>query len=434
MALIYPDYKRSKKIRDIKPYTKPRIVKTNPNKWYIEFHYAVPAELQKNYPDLYPRSTKRFKVYKGLNEGFTVKNLTEEQRLQKELLREERAEEIRELVEYSLKLGLINPFEDQLKSFKITGEVKKEIAHSKTVKEEDRRKAIVAKEAFNAFIQNRKSRDVEAKTIEAYESAIEWILDGIPEDIKVGDIRYRHISDAMGKVVKDRKWKPGTVNHHWEYANTLFRWLYAEDYVAKNPLEGKIEKIKTTTTLHKWFDRIIAKQVKPEIRKVEPLYRACQFIYWVMIRSNKELMNIKVGDIDFDLHQIRFRKEWTKNDSDQNRDYPDELARAINDMGLRKLPKHYYIFGKQGLPSPYQCDKNWFSRRWDKVREKCKLSNDYTMYGWKHTRIVHMMMLGKSSYEISHAARHSNTKTTEDYKKDYDITLVKIYKEEDLTF
>ena len=68
------------------------------------------------------------------------------------------------------------------------------------------------------------------------------------------------------------------------------------------------------------------------------------------------------------------------------------------------------------------------------VKEKLELSMDYTVYGFKHTRIVHELMKGTDGYQISHMARHNDKKSTKDYMRDYDITLVNIYKPEDLTF
>ena len=47
----------------MKPYTNPQIRKANDDKWYIEFHYSVPAALT----EFYDRGTKRFKKYGDIN-------------------------------------------------------------------------------------------------------------------------------------------------------------------------------------------------------------------------------------------------------------------------------------------------------------------------------------------------------------------------------
>jgi hypothetical protein len=50
------------------------------------------------------------------------------------------------------------------------------------------------------------------------------------------------------------------------------------------------------------------------------------------------------------------------------------------------------------------------------------------------TEIVHDMMKEIKGYDISHWDRHSLEETTEVYKRDYDITLNRIYGDEDLEF
>lgn len=411
-----------------KIFTIPVIVKTNPQKWYISFTHLVPLELRK-FKDLFPYSTKRFKIYKGINDS----SLSPDER-------DRLAENIRQTMEYALKAKIYNPFQDELDKLAEVPKILQQKEHfdnlTKTISEEERRKGVLFHDALDLFIESRKGRSLEYKTLSAYSSTVKWLKGGI-SNIKLSDVKYIHVSKAIDKIAKENSWKPGTINHNWEYAFTVFKWLTTEDYILKNPLEGKIEKIKVNTTIHKWFDRETFAKVKEYLENDKDypwLLRVCQFTYWIMIRSKKELQSIKVGDIDFDLHQIKFRKEWTKNDSDQNRDYPPEFQKVLDEMGLKDLPKNWYIFGAGGYPGPKPCGHSIFLRAWLKLRDKLKLSGDYTIYGMKHTRIVHMMMLGMSSYEISHAARHSNSKTTDEYKKDYDISLTKVYKKEDLTF
>jgi hypothetical protein len=403
----------------IKLYSKLKLVKTTNDTWFIQFNYVVPEPLRKN-NNLYPRSTKRFKIYKGIN------SLEEPERSQY-------AEELLETVEYALKSGAYNPFQNKFEALSQVDAITKKITLSKILTEEDRRKTTHVGMALDLFLASRRTRKVESKTQYAYERTVKCLKDGLP-DLPINDIRYMHVSSAIDNALENTTWSPGTINAQWENANILFGWLETEDYVSKNPLKGKIVKLSDSNTIHKWYDKETAMVVKEVLKKKMWLYRVCQFNYWTLIRSKKELQSLKVGDINFDLQQIMFRKEWTKNSSDQNREYGYEFAKVIEEMGLRNLPKHYYIFGSGGMPGETRCGHNTFSEAWRVIRNKLNLSEDYTIYGWKHTRIVHMMMMGKSSYEIAHAARHSDSKTTEAYKRDYDITVNQVYDEKDLTF
>jgi|GEM_PF-1629127 len=427
----------------------PVIVKDDPKKWYISYNHDVPEPLRNipKYPDQpelshvikYPGPRQRFKVYKGINNS----NLTIQQR-------ERLAEDIRSTLEYALKEGLYNPFYEELEALKLASTVKEVYAKKMKEKAEVKAKPIITlAEGLDKFISSREKRGLEPKTLAAYKQTCVWLKKWIGSDTDITTIKYSDISKAIdqastdtedfksGRKRKDNVWNAGTINHQWGFAAIIFKWLYVEEYIPRNPLEGKVSKIKTSKTLNKWYDRETFAKVRKELKNFEEapwLLRVCEFVYWTMIRSKKELSHLKVGDIDFDLKQIKFRKEWTKNDSDQNRDYQPEFEKVLEEMDLRKYPKHYYIFGHDGVPGTNKIQVNLIINNWAKIRKKLGLSADYTVYGFKHTRIVHMMMLGYDSYTITHAARHSNTKTTEDYKRDYDISLTNVYKKEDLTF
>jgi integrase len=412
-------HRRDTHLSMVKPYTVPVIKKDNPDKWFISYTYRVPIPLQK-YKDIYPRTVKRFKVYQGIN---SVKG--EE--------REKLAESIRKTLEDLLKSGVFNPFEKELGFLEKVVEVKQVRAAEMQVSEEENRLLKTSSEVLELFIQSRKERKVDPKTVSMYQYTVDWMLPVIG-NMLIKQVKYVHISKALNKFALEKGLSANTINNQFAFANTAFIWLTDEDYLIKNPLSGKIKKLKTDKTIHKWYDRDTAILVKNALKDMLWLYRVCQFTYWIMIRSKKELQSIKIGDIDFDLLQVKFRKEWTKNDSDQNRDYPPEFAKILDEMNLKGKPKSWYIFGENGEPGPVKCGHNFFSRNWEKIRKNIGLSSDYTIYGWKHTRIVHLMMLKVSAYDIAHAARHGNAKTSEDYKRDYDISLTKVYKNEDLTF
>lgn len=403
----------------LKPYTIPVIKKDNPDKWFISYTYVVPGPLQK-YADLHPRKIERFKVYQGIN------------RVRGEE-REKLANELRDALEVALKTGLLNPYEKELEALEKATVIKKQRIEEAALTEEQQRKLLLTKDVLELFMQSRRARKLEGKSVSAYQNAINWMVAGFGEK-PLAKVSFIDVQKALEEKATAKDWTANTINNQFNYAMTVFIWAVTNEYLVKNPLINKWEPLPVKKSINKWYDRETAAAVKKELEKIPWLKHVCQFTYWILIRSKKELQAIKIGDIDFDLHQVKFRKEWTKNDTDQNRDYGPEFAKVLDEMGLRNLPKDWYIFGENAQPGPNKCGHNYFSRFWARIRTKLKLSEDYTIYGWKHTRIVHMMMLGISSYDIAHAARHGNTKTTEDYKRDYDISLAKVYGKDDLTF
>ena len=402
---------------NVKPFTIPVIRKSNPDKWYIEFHYDVPEDLQ----EIINAPRKRFKKY-----GYQLNVLEGE-------ARELYAEELRSDWEYKLRYMNYNPFDVLAK------ERDKDLINE-AITVEQQRKLTTVKESFALYLESRKSRTKNVNSISTHKGTIKWLTEYFTKknlfEIPSSKITRMHIAEAVTLASTSKDWSNTTYNNGIDNANTLLNWLASEEYIDKNPALGKIEKKPQAKSMHKWYDRKTAIMVKAAILDAGliELYRACQFTYWIMIRSQSELYKLKVGDIDRDLKRVHFRKELSKNNTEQFRDYPAEFDLVLNEMDFDNLPKDYYVFGRFGKPDQVGAGKNTLANYFKKIKDKLNLSEDYTIYGWKHTRIVHLMMLGVDGYEITYKARHSDTKTTDDYKRDYDFTLVNVYKKEDLTF
>jgi len=424
MDLIHLQYKSNKSLL-MYPFSIPHIGKSNQNKWYIEFYYDIPYLLQPQYGG---GKKKRFKKYTGYtltDKGINTVN---------EKKREKLAEDLRADWEYSLKLLKYNPFKDELEEY-----IKANKPDTINLALEEQRKLTPCKVAFEDYLESRRRRRVEAKTITTYRRMVDWMNEYLEEkemiDKPISDVRFIHISGALNKVSEKKAWAATTINKQMDFASTMFNWLTVEDYIDKNPAKGKFVPLRTSKSKHRWYDRETWKLVKEAIQKssTPQLLHAFQFVYWILIRAKAELQSIKVGDIDMELRRVAFRKEWTKNRSDQFREYSDEFHQVLLEMGIDNLPKHWYIFGSGCVPGEIKAGANSYSRMWEPIRTSLNLSSDYTIYGIKHTRIIHLMMQGVDGYAISHLARHGDVKTTDAYKKDYDFTLNKLYKPEDLT-
>lgn len=415
--------------------SEPSINRENPNKYFIYWNHDVPVALWHRYD----RKRIRIKKYDDINR-FSGK------------AREDYAESRRQYWKYQLEQNNYNPFLKELqleewynsKKAELTDQIENENVKKlkvSSISEELRRRQSSIPDAFKAFIKSRKDRKLEAATIGAYQGLVDWLEEGFKEigciDIPIGDLKHIHISGALNYIAEDREWNATTINKGVEFAMTLFNWLAIEEYIDKNPSKGKFIKLPTLKTKHRWYDRETKKKVLEFILASGnmPLYRACQFTYEALIRSKKELRMLKVGDFDRTLKRLRFRADLSKNNEEVYRDYNSEIEKAIAEMELHKYPNHYYVFGSgDGTPGIKMCGHNYFSKMFMAVKEKLDLSMDYTIYGFKHTRIVHELMKGTDGYEISHMARHNDKKSTKDYMRDYDITLVNVYEPDDLSF
>ncbi|MFN0254530.1 tyrosine-type recombinase/integrase [Pedobacter ureilyticus] len=412
----------------MRPPSKPELNTNNDKTWYITWNHDVPFPLWK----YYPRRRIRIKVYDNINRYSGVD-------------REKYAAARLRIWQYAVGNGLYNPFEAELA--KLTG-LTTEIAYVETqieeVKEEindKNRQNHHIKRALGAFMESRRQRKLNPKSIVSYQNSVDWITQGLIGtnnfDVPVGKLKHIHLSAALNFAADERKWSATTINKQVGFLMAILNWLEIEDYIVKNPSKNKFMSLPVETKKHKWYDRELAAKVKEEVllQKKLSLYRAMQFVYWLCIRSKDEIRKLKIADIDTDLQRIRFSSELSKNRKEQYRPYPEEFSLIIKEMKLEKYPKNYFVFGGgDGSPGPTRCGHNFFSKQFKAVKDKLYLSDDYTIYGWKHTRMVHELMKGTALTDISYLARHSDFKTTEIYLRDFDINLKKVYEPKDLTF
>ena len=109
---------------------------------------------------------------------------------------------------------------------------------------------------------------------------------------------------------------------------------------------------------------------------------------------------------------------------------------GMSDKDISKGAGYYYSYISQRL-SKGEVSKNnfiadgkpgikpfghgFFSKRFYKIRKLAGLSNDYTIYGFKHTRVVHLKIDGATDAEIMALTGHSDYSSFAKYLRDIGI-------------
>lgn len=97
----------------------------------------------------------------------------------------------------------------------------------------------------------------------------------------------------------------------------------------------------------------------------------------------------------------------------------DELFEMINELNIDVNPLNYYLIGKDGIIDKFQHSENYFSRIFRRdIRTKLGLSDNYTLYGFKHTRVIHLISAGFSDSEVMEQTGHRDTASYDKYKRD----------------
>lgn len=416
-----------KAIGRMQPPSKPKLNTEKDNAWYIYWNHDVPPQLW----NIHPRKRIRIKKYDNIN------RYKGDEKLAYAKLR-------LKVWEYVLKHSLYNPFEAE-KNEAVNLVVEKANIKSKLEKaiiegDEKLKTNTNIIKALELYMNSRIERINNTNSLSTHRGVIKWFTKYLTEKnllgLKVSEIKRQHIADALLFTKKDREWGPTTYNGHIEHIMTVFNWFEREEYILKNPATGKIDKVRAVIGIHKWYPREIAVPLKQHMLDSgeNMIYNACAFTYHLCVRSQQELLKMKISDIDFNLKRVRFRKEITKNGREAFRDFTPDFEKILESMNIKKLPGDWYIFGSGGKPSIKMAGKNSLARIYKEIKDARGLTEEYTIYSWKHTRVIHEMMKKTSPYEIQHICRHSSLSETEKYMRGFDLSLNNVYGPEDLKF
>lgn len=150
----------------------------------------------------------------------------------------------------------------------------------------------------------------------------------------------------------------------------------------------------------------------------EGLYRLCTFMYYTLARPN-ELSRLQVKHVGMNRpDKIYLPSEFSKNKTARHISINNDLKRFIDESGIMELPKDWYIFSKRFMPGvEYYDSKNFGTRYRRAVLAKLNYADDYTLYSWKHTGVVHAYLNGMSPASIQMQIGHLNQNSFETYLK-----------------
>ncbi|TDQ12152.1 tyrosine-type recombinase/integrase [Pedobacter metabolipauper] len=348
---------------------------------------------------------ERIKVKEGLN---YYHDLKEKETFLKELVDE---------INKNLKAGY-NPFDVP----KIEKDIVQEIVDEKH--REDNPKSPLLTHAFIDFLNNKRGKDLAKPTIDAYEGYVgkfeNYLFEAKKADIRLDQIDAKFISDMLEWLKVHHDWNGTTYNNHLNYWVTLLNWF------AKKPrfwikreefdigTDGEIEHKNTKPMKNQYFGDTVAENVKKAMLKYPKVLYFSQFIYFSCMRPD-EIRNLKVENVDIKGRYIKIIGKT------KSRTVPicDELAEMLTSLRLEQFPANYYVIGYQAEVSDQMHSENYFTRVFrEDIRKPLGLSDNFTMYGWKHTRVVDLLNAGYTDAEIMNLTGHRDTASYDKYKRE----------------
>lgn len=371
-------------------YRKPKLKKGR--LWYIEYYYRIPIDVR----PLYNKDWLRFRIKEDINRRVGYE-------------KEVYAEWLRGAVEESLKNGF-NPFKHVLQ---------KAEQEQKGIE----KKELNATDALELFLEEWKLRGLEPESLSKYNKVIgrliAWLkLKQIPY-INVEEITQNHIELFLRDMKKDHGFSNREYNNHFDFTRTAFNYLLKKKYITESPCVG-IDKMKAKTSKHRYYDQKSLDDITKAMAISDPyVLLAFQSVYYLCLRSDKEMMHLKVGNIKWEENKVL---SFTKGNSERYIPMDEHIKSIWLNHGINNYPRDHYIFGIHGKPDIKPFGKGFFSKRFRKVREAAGLSKDFSLYSAKHTRIIHLKTAGAMDADIMSLTGHKDFTAYAIYLRDLGIT------------
>lgn len=168
------------------------------------------------------------------------------------------------------------------------------------------------------------------------------------------------------------------------------------------------------------------------IRKKMPEYITPMKLCCRYLLRPKEIMMLRLGDIDFEKGLLCLPPEVSKNHRERIIAIGSDVMRYFKGLRMQGLAPDVYIFSTDFKPGErLYTTKNLFSE-WKKMRETLDMPDSYHFYSLKDTGITEMLESGMPSKYVKDLAGHTSLAMTERYMHTSDA--VKILKANKVQF
>jgi integrase len=363
------------------------------NAWYIEYYYRIPVAVRHLYDN---KEWYRFRVTEDLN-----RRKGDDQKVYSEWLIDE--------VIRILAAGY-NPFEPDLAGEE-AGQDEIELP-----------KVMTAKDGLQLFLEKWALRGLEARTKYKYEHyigrLIDWLIGNNLHNKDMRLIDSDHIEQFLQDQQKEFKFGNREYNNTMDFVRTAFIFLKKKKHIDSVPTDG-LTKLRAKVSKHRYYDEATLQSITKALINQDPYtYLACQTVYHLCIRSDKELMNLKVGNILWDQDKVFAEAEGTKGNADRYIPMDSKIKALLKNHLANKYPAEYYVFGINGEPAAKPFGNGFFAKRFRKVRDAAGISDQHTIYGFKHTRVINLKQDGATDADIMSLTGHRDFGAYAKYLRD----------------
>lgn len=392
---------RKKFLKEKTPYKLPTIIRPANGDWFIRYFYEIPGS---------PGKFKQFRVRDGIN---YVKDPEQ---------KEAAAQELCEDIILALEKKEHNPF------------LKKKIVRrqiDQTLKEiEEREKLMSLTAAVEWLKETKRSKNKSEKYLREFtwidNSFIPWCNEKGLE--RVDDPSIDHIEQFLAEMLENEEWEPRTYNNKISILTTFFNYLVSKRKMPVNPIKaGMLERIDNKAEKNKYYDQKTLELILPKVQKKPALQRFIRWTYYTCARGT-ELRNLRIRDIDLNIKKIVIMAEIGKTGTHVGkRHIPlcQELHDLILEEKLKDMPDEWYVFGEKGMPGPERTYHSFFSDFYYTIKKSLKLDFKFSIYSFKHTRVVDLLIAGFEPIKVMYLTGHTNWGSFQKYIRDLGAVMDK---------
>ncbi|MEO0471165.1 MAG: tyrosine-type recombinase/integrase [Bacteroidota bacterium] len=251
----------------------------------------------------------------------------------------------------------------------------------------------------------------------------EWLRKTGLYRLPANKLKQVHILQFFDWLFEERKVSKRTRNNYLTFLHSVGEEMIKRELLNKNPASG-ITPLPTASSRHVPFLAEEQARLERYLKlKDKDLYLFTRFLYYGFMRP-VEICRMKVNHIDMKNRVILVRSMNSKNKKQMPVEIVDQLAEAIEELGLIEQAGHLFAFGKGLRPSTVQMRANKVSTRHRTALEATNLYNgELTLYGWKHTGNCNAYRAGADVLWLQQQNRHHSLNETEIYLRSMGLRL-----------
>jgi integrase len=241
-----------------------------------------------------------------------------------------------------------------------------------------------------------------------------FLCDNNYHNLRIHEIKKRHLHEfriALSSVTGNR-----SVNGHMSFVKSFFNYYIDnyDDILFKNPCAG-LKKLPTMSETHvAYTNDQVNEAFKFMQEHDQQMLLYCKFVGLGFIRCN-EARNLKIGDIDFNRRTVTISAGYSKTRRRVVKPLLGKFFEYLFELKLYDHAPEHYIFTNTGQPGEEQVGKNYFRKRFKKLKDDFKLSDKHTIYGFRHTFVSQLIENGAKWHEVMKYTGHTTMEAFSNY-------------------